>query len=139
MSDQARFVSGIILITIPTIQFGGLFLLSLFTRKLAGVTDNPARMRLYIAGHAHAGVLVILSLVMQPLVDQTSLEPALHWIARFGAPSAAILMPAGFFLGMNADGKFNVLRNLIYLGGLLLAASVLILGVGLVTALPTAP
>jgi hypothetical protein len=134
MSDQARFVSGIILLTLPTIQFGGVFLLSLFTQKLAGITDNPARMKLFVAGHAHAGVIVILSLILQPLVDQTTMATALQWFVRLGAPLSAILMSAGFFFAMDSKGQMGIFRNLIYLGGLLLAASVLILGVGLVTA-----
>ncbi len=137
MSEEARITSGWILITIPTIQFGGVFLLSLFTRNMAGVTDNPKRHRLFVAGHAHAGVIVILSLILQPLVDQTTLAPALQWFIRSGAPFSAILISAGMFLGMNADGTWNVLRNLIYLGALILAAAVLLLGIGLLTASPT--
>lgn len=134
MSNEARFVSGIILITVPTIQFGGVFLLSLFTRKMAGVSDNPARHRLFVAGHAHAGVIVILSLILQPLVDQTTMATALQWFVRLAAPLSAILISAGFFFAMDSKGQMGIFRNLIHVGALLLAASVLILGVGLVTA-----
>lgn len=45
MSPEAKWVSGLILITIPTIQFGGVFLLSLFSRSMTSVSDNPARIR----------------------------------------------------------------------------------------------
>ena len=56
---------------------------------------------MFRAGHAHAGVLVILSLVCQLLADAASPAPdwAL-WIARLGTPIAAVLIPMGFFLSV---------------------------------------
>jgi len=135
MSDEARFVSGVIILTIPTIQFGGVFLLSLFSKSMKGVTDNPARMRLYVAGHAHAGVIVILALIFQPLVDQTTMASGLQWLVRLGTPAAAVMMSAGFFTAMPAGAtKPGVMKNLILAGAGLLAVCVLVLGVGLVTA-----
>jgi hypothetical protein len=134
MSNEAKLMSGLILILVPTIQFGGTFLLSLFTTQLAGVTDNPARHRMFVAGHAHAGVLVLLALIMQPLVDQTNLAPGLAWAVRIGAAIAPMLISAGFFFAMSPSGEMGPLRNLIYAGALVLAASVLVLGVGLVLA-----
>jgi hypothetical protein len=47
--------------------------------------------------HAHARVLVILSLLCQLLADAAAPAPAWAlWIARRGTPLAAILMPLGF-------------------------------------------
>ena len=88
------------------------------------------------AGHGHAGVLVILSLVGLLYADATSLTGALLWIARLGLPVAAILMPAGFFAssaGRNAT-KPNRLVWVLWIGALSLAAGVISLGVGLLTA-----
>ena len=60
---------GIILITVPTIQYGGYFLLTSLMDKGSGYMDNPLRQNFFRAGHAHAGVIVILSLVCQILAD----------------------------------------------------------------------
>jgi hypothetical protein len=61
-----------------------------------GYTDNPLRHDLWRAGHA--GVYLVLSLVMLRYVDEAVLSPFWKWLARIGAPIAAILIPAAFFL-----------------------------------------
>src|SRR5438552_12220537 len=65
MTREARMISGIILITVPTIQYGGYFLLTSLMNKGSGYMENPLRQNFFRAGHAHAGVIVILSLVCQ--------------------------------------------------------------------------
>ncbi len=61
MTREARLFSGIILITVPTIQYGGYFLLTSLMVKTSGYMDNQLRQNFFRAGHAHAGVIVILS------------------------------------------------------------------------------
>src|SRR5260370_24818584 len=100
MTREARLLSGIILITVPTIQYGGYFLLTSLMDKSSGYMDNPLRQNFFRAGHAHAGVIVILSLVCQLLADSALLPASLLWTARIAVPLAAILIPAGFFLSM---------------------------------------
>jgi hypothetical protein len=98
--------------------------------------DNPLRQNLFRAGHAHAGVLVILSLICQVLVDSIILPAPFDWIARLGAPAAAILIPAGFFVSVASPRaeKPNGAIQLVYLGATILAISVLVLGAGLIRA-----
>jgi len=134
ISNVTRLLCGVILITVPTIEFGGVFLLKMLRGQEAGYMDNPIRQNLFRAGHAHAGVLVILSLICQVLVDSIFLPGPLAWLARLGAPAAAILIPAGFFLSVAAprSERPNRAIQLVYLGAVILAISVLILGVGLV-------
>ena len=55
MTREARLLSGIILITVPTIQYGGYFLLTALVNRASGYMDNPMRQNLFRAGHAHAG------------------------------------------------------------------------------------
>ena len=69
MTREARLMAGIILITVPTIQYGGYFLLTSLMNKSSGYMENPLRQNFFRAGHAHAGVIVILSLVSQLLAD----------------------------------------------------------------------
>jgi drug/metabolite transporter superfamily protein YnfA len=136
MSRESRMLAGILLVVLPTVMFGGLSLLSFLTRSLPGYTDNPLRHDLWRAGHAHAGVYLVLSLVMLRYVDEAVLSPFWKWIARTGAPIAAILIPAAFFLSVASPTATepNALMNLAYIGALFLAAAVLSLGVGLILA-----
>src|SRR5438876_9057187 len=100
MTREARLMSGIILITVPTIQYGGYFLLTSLMDKASGYTDNPLRQNFFRAGHAHAGVIVILSLVCQILADSAFLPAPLVWFVRIGVPLSAIFISAGFFFSM---------------------------------------
>ena len=136
MSRESRLFAGILLVVLPTVMFGGTSLLGFLTSNAAGYADNPLRHDLFRAGHAHAGVYLVLSLVMLRYVDETLLSPFWKWLARTGAPIAAILIPAAFFLSVASPQarEPNALINLAYLGALFLAAAVLTLGVGLIRA-----
>lgn len=133
MTREARTMAGIILLTVPTIQYGGYFLLTSLTNRSSGYMDNPLRQNLFRAGHAHAGVFVLLALVCQILADSANLPLGWLWLARIGVPLAAILIPMGFFLSMTSPAATepNALLGLIYPGAAALAASVLTLGIGL--------
>src|SRR5262245_3795492 len=88
--------------------------------------DHGRRRRVYL----------VLSLVMLRYVDEALLAPSWKWLARTGAPIAAILIPAAFFLSVASPSakEPNGLMNLAYIGALFLAAAVLSLGVGLIRA-----
>jgi hypothetical protein len=94
MTREARLLSRIILITVPTIQYGGYFLLTSVMDKGSGYMENPLRQSFFRAGHAHAGVNVILSLVGQMFADAAVLPSPLIWFVRIGVPLAAILISA---------------------------------------------
>ena len=100
MTRDSRLMSGIILITVPTIQYGGYFLLTSLMSKSSRYMENPLRQNFFRAGHAHAGVIVILSLVCQILTDAAVLPSLLVWCVRMGVPLLAILISAGFFLSL---------------------------------------
>jgi high-affinity Fe2+/Pb2+ permease len=67
-------------------------------------------------------------------VDEANLSNAMKWLVRGSTPIAAILVPAGFFLSVlpPAAKAPNRLIYLAYVGAVLLALGVLVLGVGLV-------
>lgn len=136
MSRESRLLAGILLVVLPTVMFGGTSLLRFLTSNAPGYVDNPLRQDLFRAGHAHAGVYLVLSLVILRYVDETVLGPFWKWLARIGAPIAAILIPAAFFLSVASpqSREPNGLINLAYIGALFLAAAVLTLGVGLIRA-----
>jgi hypothetical protein len=136
MSRESRMFAGILLVVLPSVMYGGLTLLGMLTGNAPGYSDNPLRQNLWRAGHAHAGVYLILSLVMLRYVDEAMLSPFWKCLARAGAPIAAILIPAAFFLSVVSPSATqpNGLINLAYVGALFLAAAVLSLGVGLIRA-----
>ena len=133
MTREARMMSGIILITVPTIQYGGYFLLTSLMTKGSGYMDNPLRQNFFRAGHAHAGVIVILSLICQVLADAAVLPNSLLWAVRIGVPLAAILISSGFFFSMLPPSATEAggAVCLIYTGAVILALAVVTLGVGL--------
>ena len=136
MTRDAKLMSGIILITIPTIQYGGYFLLTSLMNKNSGYMDNPLRQNFLRAGHAHAGVIVLLSLICQMLADSATLPISLLWFVRVGVPFAAVLISAGFFFSVFpvTATQTNGAVSLIYLGAVVLAVAVISLGIGLVKA-----
>ena len=133
MTREARMMSGIILITVPTIQYGGYFLLTSLMNKGSGYMENPLRQNFFRAGHAHAGVIVILSLVCQILADGAVLPEPLLWFVRIGLPLSAILISSGFFFSVlsPAATQASGLVAPIYVGAVVLALAVVMLGVGL--------
>jgi hypothetical protein len=132
MSNATKLISGILLITVPTIQFGGTFLLRLLSGKEPQFTDFQRSM--FRAGHAHAGVLVILALVAQIFMDQASLPETLGWAVRIGFVLAALLVSGGFFGGAFGKNQPGGLIALLWVGVVVLAFSVVTLGIGLIEA-----
>jgi len=133
MTRAARFMAGLILVTVPTIESGGAFLLRSLIDENSGYMENILRQNLLRAGHAHAGVITLLALLCQVLVDAAVLVPALQWLVRVGIPVGGMCMSAGFFTSMYAPTAVRPEPTLIlvYVGAALLAVSVVTLGIGL--------
>ena len=140
LSKDAKLVSGITLLLIPTIMYGGWTLLEILTHGAATpmpgnlkLTDN--QWALWRAGHAHAGVWTMLSLLLQLFLDSTRLSSAMRWLARVAAPVAAVALSSGFF-GLAFSSTF---RWLIYLGALAMLVALVITAVGLLRNLRVSP
>jgi len=133
MSPQSRRAAGILLVVLPTVIFGGVSLLSLLLSPQSGYMNNPLRQNLWRAGHAHAGVFLVLSLVALRYVDEAILPDRAKNLVRWLLPSSAILLPAAFFLSVLSPNATepNALVYLAYVGAVALATSLVILGVGL--------
>ncbi|QFG68510.1 hypothetical protein [Ornithinimicrobium pratense] len=136
ISPVSRRIAGLLLLTVVAVQFGGYFL----TRVVSGqeqLTDFQTGFAR--AGHAHAGVLIILSLVCLLLVDAIEPRGAAAYVARLAVPAAAVLMSAGFFLSSMGSGldEPNGWIVVLWLGAASLTVGVLTLGVALLRAGPT--
>ena len=136
MSTDSIRSAGFLLVVFPTVVLGGASLLRLLLSRDPGYEDNPLRQRLWRAGHAHAGVLLVLSLVALTLVDHAELGDGWKQLVRAAIPASAIFVPAAFFLSVARPTatRPNRLINLGWVGALSLVVGMLTLGVGLLRA-----
>ena len=132
LSDESRRLAGILFLALVTVETGGLYMLKI-VRGREDVT--PFQEKFARAGHAHAGVLLVLALVCQPFVDAADLSGVWEWLARSGVAVAALLMPGGFFFSSMGRGRTepNKLVAMVLAGAAVLAVSLATLGVGLLT------
>jgi hypothetical protein len=133
LSDASRVLAGILLISLVTVESGGALMFKVVTGRQAA---TPLQQSFFRAGHAHAGVFLVLGLVAQILVDATTLTGVAEWVARSFVPLAALLLPGGFFLSAARPGATepNRLVLLVPVGAVVLAIGLLTLAVGLLTA-----
>jgi len=133
LSEQSTTLAGVLLLALVTVESGGLYLLRIVGRR-AAVTELQEKFAR--AGHAHAGVLLLLALLVQPYVDAAGQGGVLGWLSRSGVAVAALLMPGGFFLSSMGAGRTRPsgLIVVVFAGAALLAASLTSLGIGLLLA-----
>ena len=86
MTYASRLLAGILLIVLPTVMVGGVTILSLVIGDPAYM-ENPLRQDLWRAGHAHAGVWLILALVGLRYVDEANLSNVMKWVCGARSPS----------------------------------------------------
>jgi hypothetical protein len=133
MSRQSRLVAGLVLIIVPTVEIGGASILSLLIADPT-YAQNDLRQDLWRAGHALAGVWLVLSLVTLRYVDEANLSEGMRWVVRLAFPAAAILMALAFFLSALSPEATepNPMIYLAYVAGVVLAVGLSVLGVGLI-------
>lgn len=132
MGPQSRLKAGIVLILVPTVEIGGASILSLLVGD-PQYTQNDLRQDLWRAGHAHAGVWLVLS-GRPALRGRGNPLGGVRWVMRLAFPLAAILMPLAFFLSVPSPDATqpNAMIYLAYVAGTVLAVGLLVLGVGLI-------
>lgn len=132
MSPGTLVSSGVILLIMLTIAYGGTFLVRVST---GGVPTNDLQRSFFRAGHAHAAVLVMLGLVVRLLLADPRVP---EWSRTLGDGIlyAAILMSAGFFLSVTGRDpqRPNRLVVLLWLGAAALAVGLVGAGAGLISA-----
>jgi hypothetical protein len=78
ISSLSKLLCSLILLKVPSIQYGGYYLLTLLLGRTGQESTDYQRDKFrergkFRDGHAHAGVLVILVLVSQLLLDAARL------------------------------------------------------------------
>jgi hypothetical protein len=82
---------------------------------------------LFRAGHAHAGVWVVFSLLLQLVLDSATLPARLEWLACISAPLAAVGISSGFV----DSTSIPAFQWLLYCRAALLSVAVILADVGL--------
>ena len=132
MDPVLTIVAGATILTVIGIMSGGTFLLRIASR---GLPFNGLQKSFFRAGHAHAGVLVLLGLVSLLLTSAAGAALVWQW-ASVGVLASAILIPGGFFLSVLGRDPQRPGRaiGLLWAGAVVLAASLLAVGIGVIAA-----
>ena len=133
IQSQTAVLIGILLLALVTVESGGYFMTRVVRRK---VEANALQVSFFRAGHAHAGVLLVLSIAILSVIDFAALDGLWGFAARTLVPVAAILMPAGFFLSVlgRDPQQPNRLIVLLWVGAASLTLGLIAAGAGMLTA-----
>ena len=132
LSDASRTLAGILLLALVTVETGGLYLVKVVTGR-AGVT--PFQEKFARAGHAHAGVLLVLSLVYFLYLERAGYSRGMQWLAGLLLLVGILAQSGGFFvhLGVGQQGRRSAGTLMTRTGALLIAAALVLLAAGLIS------
>ncbi len=130
MNGPVQIFTAITLIALPTVMFGGFSLL----RLLIGGRLNEFQLTYFRAGHAHAGVLLVLTLVVLDLLTRTNLSRSGQWIVGALLVAGGLAQSGGMFLhmGIGKPGRWSAGNSLTTFGAVLLAAAMLTTAVAVI-------
>ena len=116
--------------SLPTVMFGGFSLLRLLTK---GRNLTPFQVTCFRAGHAHAGVLLLMSLLYYRYLAETTYSENATLLLCVMLVVGILAQSGGFFLHMmlGREGERSFGTLLTFLGAALLAVTTLALAFGL--------
>jgi hypothetical protein len=119
------------IIALVSVEYGGWALLTFLSGR-AKLADWQRGF--FRAGHAHAGVLLVLSLVYLLYLPRTDFSNGLEWLAGGVLLAGVLAQSGGFFLhlGVGQPGTPSAGTRLTRAGALLIAAALMTLAVGLI-------
>jgi len=121
----------IALLSLVSVEYGGWALLGFITGR---GNLGEFREKFFRAGHAHAGVLLVLSLVYFLYLDRTGYSTGVQWIAGLLLLMGIIAQSGGFFihLGLGQPNQSSLGTVVTRTGALLLAIALVMLAIGLI-------
>jgi hypothetical protein len=113
-----------------SVDYGGWSLLGFLTGR---GQLGEFREQFFRAGHAHAGVLLVLSLVYFLYLGRTGYSTGVQWIAGLLLLAGIIAQSGGFFLhmGLGRKNRSSLGTVVTRTGALLIAAALVMLAIGL--------
>ncbi|MER5493898.1 hypothetical protein ACWD6I_12275 [Streptomyces sp. NPDC002454] len=129
--EATELLPAITVLMLVTVEFGGHALLGFITTRHGTLT--PLRERFFRAGHAHAGVLLILSLAYFLYLPRAEFSSGVDWLFGILLLVGVLAQSGGFFLHLafGTEGRSSAGTHTTRLGALLIAAALIALGVGL--------
>lgn len=130
--EPTRLFPIISVLSLLGVEFGGWALLAFITQAEGQFTTF--QQRFFRAGHAHAGVLVVLSLVYFLYLPQAEYSNGFEWFIGVLLVAGVLAQSGGFFLHLarGRESETSVGTTVTRVGGFLLAAALIILAVGLI-------
>ena len=118
------------LLLLVTMEYGGWSLLGFLTGR---GRLGEFREQFFRPGHAHAGVLLVLSLVYFLYLDRTGYSTGVQWIAGLLLLLGIMAQSGGFFLhlALGQKNRSSLGTVVTRTGALLLAAALIVLAIGL--------
>ena len=118
------------LLLLVSVEYGGWSLLGFLTGR---GQLGEFREQFFRAGHAHAGVLLVLSLVYFLYLDKTGYSTGVQWLAGLLLLLGIMAQSGGFFihLGLGQKNRSSLGTIVTRTGALLLAAALIVLAIGL--------
>ena len=131
--DPTKVLPIISLGSLVAVEYGGWALLS-FLAAREGLTDSQKQF--FRAGHAHAGVLLVLSLVFFVYLDRTDFSDVTQWVVGLVLLTGILAQSGGFFvhMGLGAAARPSPGTRLTRTGAVLIAAALVALMVGIAQA-----
>jgi hypothetical protein len=114
-------------IALPTVMYGGYSLIRLISR---GNVLTPVQVNFFQAGHAHAGVLTLMSLMYYMFVDQTTLPLAIKHTACAAIVVGILAQSGGFFIHLFPE-RASLGTRVTLTGAVILVCAIAVLIYGL--------
>jgi hypothetical protein len=137
--EATDFLPIVSVLTLLTVQFGGWALLGFLTAQHSPMADTDPerrerRVRFFRAGHAHAGVLLILSLVFYWYLDRAQFSNGLDWLVGIALTLGILAQTGGYFMHMAIGAPEHPTRGtrLTIAGGTIIAVCLVVLAIGLI-------
>ena len=132
MHGAAKVFLAIALFSLPTVMFGGFSLL----RLLVGRKLNDFQATYFRAGHAHAGVLLVLALVVLDVVDRAGVTAGALTAVGVLLVVGVLAQSGGMFIHMvtGQPGKWSIGNTTTVAGAVALAAALVVAAVEVLTA-----
>jgi hypothetical protein len=115
-------------IALPTVMYGGYSLIQLINR---GNVLTPVQVGFFRAGHAHAGVLTLMSLLYYTFLDQTSLSLPVKHAACAAIVIGILAQSGGFFIHLLPE-RATLGTKVTQTGAVILVCAILVLIYGLI-------
>lgn len=130
--EPTRLFPIVVLLSLVTVEYGGWALLGFL---IGHGTLGAYRERLFRVGHAHAGVLLVLSLAYFLYLGRTGYSADVQWLAGSLLLADVLAQSGGFFLhlGLGQQDRSSPGTVLTRIGALPIAAALIILAIGLIT------